>query len=84
MDYKCSPENSQYIRQVIERGDFSDESSVVNEALRLMKEHDRRIADLRREVQLGIHSGPSIPGDEVFERLERKARELVDRRRAEE
>ena len=52
---------------------------------RLITEALRRHADteeLRREIQKGIDSGPGIPADEVFDRLEAKYRALAQNRRA--
>ncbi|MFZ5835599.1 MAG: ribbon-helix-helix domain-containing protein [Pseudomonadota bacterium] len=52
---------------------------------RLLKEALKRQADteaLRLEIQKGIDSGPGIPADEVFDRLEAKYRALAQNRRA--
>lgn len=38
------------------------------------------IETLRREVQKGVDSGPGIPADEVFDRLEAKYRSLANNR----
>lgn len=38
------------------------------------------IETLRREIQKGVDSGPGIPADEVFDRLEAKYRSLANNR----
>jgi antitoxin ParD1/3/4 len=42
------------IRQKVERGDFPDVSEVIREALRLLDEHERQIAQLRAKLQPGL------------------------------
>jgi len=41
-----------------------------------LKEHekweDRKVAELKDAIQAGIVSGPGIPAQEVFDRLEKK------------
>lgn len=49
---------------------------LLNDAL---KRHND-IAALRLEIQKGIDSGPGIPADQVFDRLEAKYRALAQKR----
>ena len=43
-----------FIKTVIERGQFQTEEQVVGESLRLLAEHDRRLDEFRREIQIGL------------------------------
>lgn len=81
MGYEITHENEQYVRQVVGRGEYDDPSAVVNEALRLMKTREQRLAALRDQIHEGIRSGDSIPAEQVFAKLEQQAvtRRIVDR-----
>ena len=72
-----------FIRQQIESGRYSSASEVVRDALRLLEEHEElreaQIKNLRRQIQEGRESGPGIPADRVFDRLEEKYRELTNK-----
>ena len=49
------PSNFQaFVKTVIDRGQFDTEQQVVGEGLRLLSERDRRLEELRREVQIGL------------------------------
>ena len=39
-----------------------------------------RLEDLRAAIQEGLDSGPAVPGDEVFDRLEAKYRRMAEER----
>jgi putative addiction module CopG family antidote len=65
-----------YIRAVISSGRCRDETKVVGEALRVFQDFESRRKRLREDVREGINSGESIPGEGVFERLERRTAEL--------
>ena len=43
-------EMQQFVRSVIDRGEFHTEAEVVGEALRLLQERRRRIESLRQEI----------------------------------
>ena len=43
-------EMQQFVRSVIDRGEFRTEDEVVGEALRLLQERRRRIESLRQEI----------------------------------
>lgn len=69
-----SPENEQFIQYELESGTYENRAELLDEAVRLLK----RRRELQRDIQAGIDSGPSIPGSEVFRRLEKKAEELAE------
>ncbi|MDP2786842.1 MAG: type II toxin-antitoxin system ParD family antitoxin [Pseudomonadota bacterium] len=73
-----------FIHAQVESGRYAGASEVVREALRLMEDQERlrelHIAELRRQVQEGMNSGPGIPAEEVFARLEAKYETMVEQR----
>jgi putative addiction module CopG family antidote len=68
-----------FVQAVISSGRCRSESEVVAEALRVFQDFEQRRKNLRDDILDGMNSGESIPGDEVFERLERRAAELAAR-----
>ncbi len=73
MANEISPENEQFIQHELASGMYQNRAELLDEALRLLK----RRRELQRDIQAGIDSGPSIPGSEVFRRLEEKAQGLA-------
>ncbi len=43
-----------FVKTIIDLGQFQTEEQVVGEALRLLAERDQRLAEFRREVQIGL------------------------------
>ena len=64
------------IRDAVDSGDYATTSEVIRDAVRDWRLKRRvealDVEDLRRLVQEGIDSGPSIPADEVFAKLRAK------------
>lgn len=73
MASEISSENEQFIQHELETGTYRTREELIDEAVSLLK----RRADLKREIQAGIESGPSIPGDEVFAVLRAQAEKLA-------
>ncbi len=73
MASEVSPENEQFIQHELESGAYQNRTELLDEAVRLLK----RRRELQRDIQAGIDSGPSVPGSEVFRRLEKKAHKLA-------
>ena len=67
-----------FVKQQFESGRYISASEVVREALRLMEEREElrtvQLDNIRQQLQAGIDSGPGLPADEVFDRLEAKYR----------
>lgn len=64
---------SQFVGELLAEGRYESESQVLTEGLRLLRSRE----ELRRDVELGftqLDRGEKIPGDEVFEELERRIR----------
>ena len=75
MASNISPENEQFIQHELEAGTYGSRADLLDQAVSLLK----RRAELVREIQAGVDSGPSIAGDVVFSRLEEKAERLSHR-----
>ena len=68
-----SRENEQFIQHELESGTYQNRGELLDEAVGLLK----RRRELQRAIEAGIDSGPSIPGSDVFRRLEEKAKQLA-------
>lgn len=58
------------VHQAIASGRGSNEVDVICQALQLYAQFEQRRQALRREIERGIQSGDSIPGEVVFRELE--------------
>ena len=76
MSIDIPPELTDFVQGVIAAGTFRDESQVVGEALRLLRQREQLRADINAGIDQ-LEQGMGIPGEEVFERLERKAEALA-------
>ena len=72
MNVSLTPELEQYIRTKVDSGRYLSASEVVREALRLLEQKEKRLDELRVEVQKGLDSGRSEPLD--MEAIKVKAR----------
>ena len=65
-----------FVQSIIGSGTYKTEAEVVGEALRILKKREQ----LRRDVNDGIkqlEEGEGVDGEEVFERLEKKAEAIA-------
>lgn len=74
LNVALSPEIASFVREVVQAGEYSSSSEVVQSALRQLKEERRdlfghTLDELRALVQEGIDSGPPVDGPAVVERL---------------
>lgn len=70
-----SPDNAQYIDEAVSRGAYPTERQALDEAVDLLRRRDQ----LRADVQVGIDQadrGELIPAEEVFARLEARAKSI--------
>lgn len=51
MTVEIPPDLQQFVTQIIDAGSYKSEAEVVGQALRLLQERQRRIEELRREIQ---------------------------------
>lgn len=68
-----TPEMASLMREVVEAGEYASTSEVVRAALRdweyRRKQRELALQELRRLIQEGIDSGPSVDGEEVMARI---------------
>ena len=79
--YAIGAHFERFVKRQVESGRYSSATEVVRDALRLLEKREElreaQIKNLREQVQAGVNSGPGIPADEVFDRLEGKYRNLT-------
>jgi antitoxin ParD1/3/4 len=70
------PEMANLLREAVESGEYASASEVVRDALRAWKRKRNletlELGELRRLIQEGAESGPSIDAARAFSRLESK------------
>ena len=71
-----SPHFESFVKEQVNTGRFNNVSEVVRAGLRLLEDQEQaqaiKLQELRVAVQAGMASGPGIPANEVFTRLEQK------------
>jgi antitoxin ParD1/3/4 len=81
--YAIGSHFERFVKKQIESGRYSSASEVIRDALRLLEEQEElrqaQIQNLRGKIQEGINSGPGVPAEEVFNRLEAKYTKLISR-----
>ena len=80
MNIVIPAELEQFVQSVIRRGSYESEAEVVGEALRLLKKREQLCEDVNAGIGQ-LDQGKGIDGEEVFERLEKKA-EAISRQAA--
>lgn len=81
MSVEISAENERYLQQLVDRGVYRDRAAAIDEAVELLKRRDQ----LRVDIQAGIEQadrGELIAAEDVFRRLEERARQIETKARA--
>jgi antitoxin ParD1/3/4 len=80
--YAVGDHFEQFIRRQIEAGHYASANDIVREALRLLETQERlreiELEEYREQIREGMESGPAIPAEEVFARLEAKYQAMLD------
>ena len=67
-----------FVRDQVESGRYNNASEVIRAGLRLLEDQQQQaelqLEAMRAAIAAGLASGRSIPGDQVFDRLEAKYR----------
>ena len=90
MNVSLTPELEQYINGKVQSGMYHSASEVIREGLRLLKEkeelHQQKLAELRREIQIGIDQadrGEVAPfTEETLKEAKAKGRERLAAKKA--
>ena len=64
MNVSLTPELEKFIEKKVKSGMYQTSSEVVREALRMLRDHETRVAELRKEIQVGIDEyerGEAVP-----------------------
>ena len=79
MNISLTPELEKFVQDKVASGRYHTASEVIREGLRLLEGQEQlrevKLIALREEIQKGLASGQSIPGETVFQELRTKARE---------
>ena len=82
--YVLSPAEEAFAERLVASGRYASVDDVVQEGLRLLREHEHAPAldldTLRRLWREGVESGDSKPADGIFDRLEAKYEALAQGR----
>ncbi len=83
LNVSLTPQLEEMVKAKVSSGMYNSASELIRDALRLLDERDQvrelRLEALRKAVQEGIDSGPGIPAEEVFDRLESKYLSLAEK-----
>ncbi|MBD1856262.1 MULTISPECIES: type II toxin-antitoxin system ParD family antitoxin [Leptolyngbya] len=73
MNMTLNPDNERFIQTQIQTGRFASAEEVINAALEVFAEREKRLTDLRQKIQSGteqLRNGEGVDGEAVFERLQ--------------
>jgi antitoxin ParD1/3/4 len=69
------------VGRLLKSGRYNSKSEVIREGLRLLEAREQtraiQLQELRKAFREGIESGPGIPAEEVFDRLEAKYKKMA-------
>jgi len=76
IDVSIPAEFEPFVQHAVQSGEFRSPAEVVAEGLRLLTKRDQ----VRKEIQVGLDQldgGEGIDGEEVLDRLQRKAEQIA-------
>jgi antitoxin ParD1/3/4 len=80
MNVSLTPELEAFVDRAVKSGRYGSASEAVREGLRLLEEREAKFQRLKREIEIGLESGPSEKAD--FAEIAREARAEWERRQA--
>jgi antitoxin ParD1/3/4 len=75
MNVEIPPELSPFVQQMLSAGSYRNENELLIEGLRLLRSREQLRADVNAGIEQ-LENGEGLGGDEVFARLEDRARRL--------
>jgi predicted transcriptional regulator len=75
MAEEISPENEEFLQAIVAEGSFPSRATALNTAIDLLRNRQQLIANVRAGIDQADR-GEVNPAEEVFARLEARAREL--------
>jgi putative addiction module CopG family antidote len=80
MSVSLSPQAEARVRLRLEGGSYQSVDEVIDDALDLLEERDRRLDALRAKLRIGLESGEGIEySRELMDEIEREAEEAYRR-----
>lgn len=79
---ELGPQLEAFVVSLVANGRYNSKSEVLREGVRLIQDREARLAAFDVAIQLGLDdlaAGRTKPAEEVFDRLERKYRAMLDR-----
>jgi putative addiction module CopG family antidote len=76
MEIAISESLENFVKQAVHDGRFASESEVVNLGLLMVKEHDRKLAELRELINASIKAGGAHTSEEMESAMEAQCQEL--------
>lgn len=80
-NYSLTKNLEEFVAEKVAAGDYNNASEVVREALRMLQYRELRLAALDASIARGLgeaERGEGRDADEVFDRLDRKYRSMVE------
>ncbi len=77
MEITISEPLESFVKQAVREGRYASEAEVVNAGLRLIEEHDRKLAELRAMIQESLKDTHVITAEEMDRDLEEQEAELI-------
>jgi antitoxin ParD1/3/4 len=77
MEITISEPLESFVKQAVREGRYASEAEVVNAGLRLIEEHDRKLADLRAMIEESLKDTTPISAEEMDRDLEEQEVELI-------
>lgn len=76
MTIQLSPEHEQFVKRLLQIGEYSDADEVLAEALSLLEKRRQFLAEIEESLAQ-LDRGERIPADEVFEEVYTKAAKMM-------
>jgi antitoxin ParD1/3/4 len=77
MEITISEPLESFVKQAVREGRYASEAEVVNAGLRLIEEHDRKLAELRAMIDESLKDTTPISAEEMDRDLEEQEAELI-------
>jgi antitoxin ParD1/3/4 len=79
MNVSLTPELDAFVEQTVRSGRYGSASEAVREGLRLLQEREGKFQRLKRDIEIGLESGPSV--EKSFAEIAKAARAKWERER---
>jgi len=85
MNIALTPEQEEFVNNLVESGKYLSASDVIREGIRLLEDryivYQARLAELQKEIEIGMEQlerGEKIDGRELIKRLHEKNRQSAE------